>query len=64
VDSRFERSSFKRSSFVGSRFERSSFVGSRFVGSSFVDSYACINTILQTKWKRSAESGLIVPAKE
>ena len=64
VGSSFERSRFERSSFVGSRFVDSRFVGSSFVDSSFVGSYACINTILQTKWKRSDESGLIVPAKE
>jgi uncharacterized protein YjbI with pentapeptide repeats len=63
VDSRFEDSRFERSSFVDSSFDRSSFVGSRFEGSSFEGSYACVETILQTNWKRS-ESGLIVPDEE
>ena len=65
VDSRFEGSSFVDSSFVDSSFvdssfERSRFVDSRFVDSRFVDSYACVQTILQTKWKLT-NSGLIVP---
>ena len=65
VDSSFERSRFVDSRFVDSRFVDSSFVGSSFEGSSFVDSsfegsYACVQTILQTKWKLT-NSGLIVP---